>query len=243
MVSPWLIFPCSWVCLYLCLSYVPCFLCPMSHVPSSVHSQISFFFFPHNNLFSNWRDLPWFLFQTSNHTHCPSLILPQHYSILFKRATQCWECRLTSDVHSDIDLFSVLLFYSFLIHSNINFLSLSVDVFRRLPAIEPQISFHPVSPRTRSWKSIANSKPVIIGLFSSCCIILCLSKPNFQLSFSHLVSVCRFFSHVLQSALFTVQNQLIHQCCHLTFTVLSGHLHVSWATGDLQPLVCYFPIF
>lgn len=107
----------------------------------------------------------------------------------------------------------------------------------------PNLFSSPVSPRTRSWKSIANSKPVIIGLFSSCCIILCLSKPNFQLSFSHLVSVCRFFSHFLQSALFTVQNQLIHQCCHLTFTVLSGHLHVSWATGDLQPLVCYFPIF
>lgn len=111
---------------------------PLQSTPKSL------FFFPHNNLFSNWRDLPWFLFQTSNHTHCPSLILPQHYSILFKRATQCWECRLTSDVHSDIDLFSVLLFYSFLIHSNINFLSLSVDVFRRLPAIEPQISFHPL---------------------------------------------------------------------------------------------------
>lgn len=83
------------------------------------------------------------------------------------------------------------------------------------------------SPRTRSWKSIANSKPVImgadVGLFSSCCIILCLSKPNFQLSFSHLVSVCRFFSDVLQSALFTVQNQLVHQRCHLTFVVLLDH--------------------
>lgn len=62
-------------------------------------------------------------------THCPSLILPQHYSLLCKRATRCWECRQTSDVHSDINLFSVLLFYSFLTHSNINFLPLSVDVF------------------------------------------------------------------------------------------------------------------
>lgn len=125
---------------------VLCSLLPVPYESCTLFSPLPnlFFFFPHNILFSNWRDLPWFLFQTSNHTHCPSLILPQHYSILFKRATQCWECRHTSDVHSDTDLFSVLLFYSFLIHSNINFLSLSVDVFRRLPAIEPQISFHPL---------------------------------------------------------------------------------------------------
>lgn len=119
------------------MAYLPLFLnlplpmpvlCSLLLVPSPVHSQISFFF-PQDIFFSNWRGLSWFLFRTSDHTHCPSLILPQHYSILFKRATRCLECRHTSDVHSDITLFSVLLFYSFLIHSNVSFLSLSVDVF------------------------------------------------------------------------------------------------------------------
>lgn len=118
---------------------VSCALSVMYPLQSTPKSP---FFSPQDILFSNWRDLSWFLFQTSDHytlsiaDPSPALLPPlQEGNSVLRMQTNQW----CAQWHKSLFSFALLFFLNTFQHQ---FPSSLCWCF--LPAIEPQISSHPL---------------------------------------------------------------------------------------------------